>query len=178
MIKMVKLPLLIIVLLFCVGGCVPPPRSICQIDQPILESRSIQTRLFNTADEIELLTAGVSVLQDLGFHIYETEAALGMVRASKETDATDKGQVALAIAVLIINGQQIAIDDNQIISASFITYPSKNSASQYYARIVFQQLIKNTNNMTTVAKLITTDELYQQFFTKLSKAVFLEANEI
>ena len=172
MINMAKLPLLIIVLIILVCGCIPPPRSICQIEQPILESRSIQTRLFKTAEEIELLAAGVSVLQDLGFHIDETEAALGMVRASKKTDATDKGQVALAVAALIINGQQIAIDDNQIISASFITYPSKNSDNQYYARIVFQQLIKNTNDMTTVAKLITTDELYQHFFTKLSKAVF------
>jgi hypothetical protein len=178
MIKNIKLPFYLIALLLIMTGCLPVPKDLCQIDQSVLNARVVQTRLFYTGNETELLTSGVSVLQDLGFHIDETEADLGMVRGSKETDATDNAQIAFAIAAVLITGQQVAVDANQVISVSFITFPSKTTTGNYYARIIFQQLITNTDNMTSKAIVIVDDEIYQDFFTKLSKAVFLEANKI
>jgi len=178
MIKKIKLHCSLIALLLAMTGCLSIPKDLCQIDQSVLSARIVQTRLFYTSNETELLSSGVSVLQDLGFHIDETEAALGMVRGSKETDATDNAQVAFAIAATIIAGQHVAVDDNQVIAVSFITFPSKTTTGNYYARVIFQQLITNTDKMTSKAILISDEVIYQDFFTKLSKAVFLEANKI
>lgn len=45
-------------------------------------------------------------------------------------------------------------------------------------RVTFQRVVVNTRGMVTLMEAVATPELYQEFYEKLSKSVFLEANDI
>lgn len=45
-------------------------------------------------------------------------------------------------------------------------------------RVTFQRVVVNTQGQTTRMEALETAELYQEFYEKLSKSVFLEANDI
>jgi hypothetical protein len=52
----------------------------------------MQTRFFETKDEVELLSASAAVLQDLGFQVEESVRDVGFLRATKERSAREYGQ--------------------------------------------------------------------------------------
>jgi hypothetical protein len=55
-------------------------------------NKAMQSRLFETDNEKELLSASAAVLQDLGFQIDDIERDVGMMRAVKERSAREHGQ--------------------------------------------------------------------------------------
>ena len=54
----------------------------------------MQTRMFETPNERELLSASAAVLQDLGFQIEESQREVGLLRAAKERSAREYSQYA------------------------------------------------------------------------------------
>ena len=56
--------------------------------------KAMQTRLFETDNEKELLSASAAVLQDLGFQVEDVVREVGMLRAAKERSAREHGQEA------------------------------------------------------------------------------------
>ena len=152
------------------------PKEALQLTQESLELRQLQTRSFETADEKKLLTAGAGVLQDLGFNIDESETKLGVIVGSKDRDATEAGQVAAAILIAALGGGAMPIDKNQKIRASLITHPAGKKTTK--VRITFQRIVWNTQGQVSKIQSIEKPEIYQEFFEKLSKAVFLDAHEI
>lgn len=52
------------------------------------------------------------------------------------------------------------------------------SSGRIALRVTFQRLIFNTQRMVTKQESIKNDKIYQEFFAKLSKSVFLEAHDI
>jgi hypothetical protein len=154
------------------------PREALQLSEKSLEQRRAQTRRFDTADEARLLAAAAGVLQDLGFNLDESETRLGLVVASKDRDATEAGQVIGAILLAALLGAPMPIDKVQKIRASLVTNPLAEPAEGTAVRITFQRIVWNSNRQISKTEALTDPELYQQFFVKLSKAVFLEAHEI
>ncbi len=154
------------------------PKEALQLTEKSLEQRQAQTRRFDTADEAELLSASAAVLQDLGFNLDESETRLGLVVASKERDATEAGQVIGAILLAALTGVPMPIDKVQKIRASLVTRPFDESDEGTAVRITFQRIVWNSNRQISKTEALTDPELYQRFFEKLSKAVFLEAHEI
>lgn len=118
------------------------------------------------------------MLQDMGYTIEETEKDIGLITCMKNADATDSGQVAAAVFVALLGGGAMPIDKEQQIRVSFVTIPSKMEPGLYIARITFQRLIWNTQNQITRAETIKLPAIYEEFFEKLSKSVFLEAHQI
>lgn len=173
--KNIKYVLIIFVL--SISGCVTIPEDAFQLSATSLQDRQIQSRIFETKNEVELLSSGISVLQDMGYSVDETEKNAGVVTASKNVDATDSGQVAAAIFVALLGGN-MAIDSEQKIKVSFVTLPSKLERNGYLSRVTFQRIIWNTQGQITKAETLKNEELYSEFFEKLSKSVFLEAYKI
>jgi len=176
---MKKLKYIIVACALGVTGCATTaPEDLFQVAETSLQDRQLQSRFFETNNEVELLSAGVAVLQDMGYSIDETETKSGVVTASKTVDATNKAQMAGAVLAALLVGANMSIDSQQQIKVSFVTLPSKNNKNGYLARATFQRIVTNTEGQVTKAETMDNEELYTEFFNKLSKSVFLEAQEI
>lgn len=160
------------------GCATTAPEDLFQVAETSLQDRQMQSRFFETDNELELLSAGVAVLQDMGYSIDETETKSGVITASKTVDATNNAQVAGAVLAAVFPGANMSIDSQQQIKVSFVTLPSKNNKNGYLARATFQRIVINTQGQETKVETMKTEELYNEFFAKLSKSVFLEAQQI
>lgn len=160
---------------FYLTGCATTvPKEALQLSPTSLEDRQMQTRRFEGSSENEILSASAGVLQDLGFQINESETDLGIIVCSKERDATESGQVAAAVLVALLGGS-MPIDNKQKIKASLVVKPDKGA---FNVRITFQRLVWNNHNQLSKVEGVREPEIYQEFFDKLSKSIFLEANKI
>ena len=168
-----------IVMLGALVGCTTPmPERALNLPPQTLEHRRMQTRRFDGIGEAELLAACAGVLQDLGFNLDESESDLGLLVASKERSAHNKTQATLATLLHIFVDIEIEIDKEQRIRASLVTQPVGNMAQSYLVRVTFQRIVWNTDNEIATREALNDPELYQQFFDRLSKSVFLEAHSI
>lgn len=156
--------------------------------------KAAQTRYFETADEIELLSASAAVLQDLGFQVSESVHQLGYLRATKERSARERGQSVKRILVLVftMGGYLMPIDLHQKIEASMVTRPVNEDATRHEVRIQFYRIVWKGDGQVSSGmgqshyippgeqkmEMIRDPLIYQQFFAKLSKAVFLEPHKI
>ncbi len=159
-----------------VSGCAQKiPKEALELKPESMQLRLLQTRSFETKDEKKLLNAGAGVLQDLGFNIDESETKLGVIVGSKDRDAVEAGQVAGAVVMAVLFRVNMSVDKNQKIRASVVTRPNGNKTN---LRVTFQRIVWNTQGQVSKTESIEDAKIYQQFFEKLSKSVFLEANEI
>lgn len=173
-----SLPMLVPAFLgLCLISCQPRvPKDALALSPESLQDRQMQTRIFETTDEKMLLTASAQLLQDLGYTIDESEVPCGVIVASRDRDVTDAGQVIGSILVAVLTGSATPVDRNQKVLVSCVTKPLDDK--RIAVRITFQHMVWNTNNQLTKSEQINDPEIYQEFFSKLSKSVFLTAHEI
>jgi hypothetical protein len=165
-------PVLVLFLVAC-GGI---PKDALQFNIDTLADRQLQTRKFDIKDEKALILAGAGVLQDMGYAIDESETKLGVVVGSKNRDATSGAQVAGAVVLALLGGGSTPIDKTQLIRASLITRTSDSGS--ILLRVTFQRTVWNTQNEISKIEAIKDPLIYKEFFEKLSKSAFLEAQEI
>lgn len=171
--------IIILFSLFLVSGCAMKlPADALQLSPESLKIRQLQTRTFDTNDERKILSASAAVLQDLGFAISESETKLGLITASKQRTAVEGGQVAGAVAVAILTGQVMHIDKAQTIRVCLVTRPVGGKNNSINVRVTFQRVVVNTAGRVTKNEAVIDEEIYQQFFEKLSQSVFLEGHKI
>ena len=144
----------------------------------MLAQRQLQTRRFETMDEQKILKTCAALLQDTGFSIDESDAKLGILTASKKRDATDAMQWAVYLTASILLGVPIPPDDNQIMKACVTTRPVGEGGRQVAVRVVFERIVYNTERRISKIEALNDPKIYQSFFEKLSKALFLEAHDI
>lgn len=166
------------------AGCAERiPKEALQLSPESLALRQLQTRRFDTKDESALLTAGMGVLQDLGFTLEASETQLGVIVASKDRSAVEAGQVAFSIFMAALaaaaghGGATVPWDEKQKIRASLVTAPRGADKASTAVRITFQRVVWNTQGKVTKTEPLDEPRFYQEFFERLSKAVFLEAHE-
>ena len=143
-----------------------------------LEYRQLQTRKFEGISEKDMLVACAGVLQDLGFVLDETESELGLIVASKRRDAKDAKQIAMVIflALLGIPGE---MDQEQSIRVSLVSRPvTADSNNSYFVRVTFQRIVWTDQKSISKREAIMEPAIYQEFYDKLSKSIFLEAQKI
>lgn len=189
------------------GGCYSPPKTtpleLFTLAQESAANKSNQTRQFETPNTDELLSASAAVLQDLGFQVTEADRDLGFLRAAKERSARERGQeIKRALVAFLSSLASVAaaaggstqsgivllpVDLHQQINASLTLRPLDRADSRQEVRIVFYRLVwKGAGQSGNTAilpgeqrmEMIRDAEIYQQFYARLSKAVFLEANRI
>jgi hypothetical protein len=141
-----------------------------------LAQRRLETRRFDTNDESRILQSSLALLQDLGFSVDESESRLGVIVASKRRDATDAASIIGSIAASVFFDDEIVYDSTQTIRASLVTRPL--SANGTAVRITFQRTVWDNRGVISRSETIHEPAIYQEFFSKLSKSVFLDAQGI
>ena len=146
-----------------------------------LKDRQLQTRVFEAVDEQKLLTASAAVLQDLGFTIDETDVRSGVIVCSRDRDVTETAQVILSVALEILSilaGQPTSVpyDKTQKVLASLVTTPVDTQRTAI--RLTFQHIVWDQNGNIRKREQLNEPAIYQEFFSKLSKSIFLVAHEI
>jgi hypothetical protein len=168
-------------------GCTTPtePADFFQLTPESRQNRAMQTRLFETKDQLELLSASAAVLQDLGFQVEESVKEVGFLRATKERSAREYGQDITRFFVWLVSlGHLIMpVDLHQKIAATLVARPINPDATRQEVRILFYRVVWKGDGQSDrnyippgeqKMEMIRDPVLYQQFFAKLSKAVFLE----
>jgi len=151
---------------------------VLKLEPESMAQRQLQTRKYSTDAQDKIMTACINVLQDSGFNIDNTEAKLGLVLGSKAREAMESGQVAGALVVAVIFGVSVPIDKNQKMFASIVISPAASEKKATLVRITFSRLVWNTRNAVSKAERLEQPEIYQTFFEKLSKSLFLEAQSV
>lgn len=144
--------------------------------------RALQIRRFDTLDERGLLQAATQTLQGLGFTISESSLDAGVLVGTKQRDAVETGQVAGQVILTLLAAfggtyHQATYDKEQTIVVTLVTTPIQNSR-QIETRVSFDRRLTNNLGQLWRAELILDAPIYQEFFEKLSKSVFLEAHEL
>lgn len=161
-----------------ITGCESIPKDVLSLSPESLAHRQMQTRKYETKDEATILAASAGLLQDMGFNIDESETRLGLISTSKTRSAVNAGQVAGAVLVALLGGGAMPIDDKQTMRASVITRPVGEQGEYIAVRVTFQRLVWNTRGQATKSESIIDSGIYQEFFDKLSKSIFLEGQKI
>jgi hypothetical protein len=147
----------------------------------LLKNRQLQTRVFESIDEKNLLKASAAVLQDLGYTIDETDVRSGVIVCSRDRDVTVTAEVVLSVAleilsILVGNPTSVPYDKTQKVLASLVTAPVNNQKTA--VRITFQHVVWDSDGNIRKREQLNEPEIYQEFFSKLSKSIFLVAHEI
>jgi hypothetical protein len=181
-------------------ACVAPtkPDELLQLQPESRAHKAMQTREFETRDDVELLSASAAVLQDLGFQVTESVRELGFLRASKERSAREYGQeitralvMLLSVTASALGGSNAVVvtpvDVQQQIHASLVARPLDEQGDRFEVRVLFYRLVWRGDGQSgdqyiapgeQRMEMIRDAGIYQAFFARLSKAVFLEAHKI
>ena len=174
--KVLHIPMVFILVALTMLACQKSvPREALMFTPESLADRQLQTRIFETNNESKLLEASAALLQDLGFTIDESEVKCGVIICSKDRNVTEPYDVALSIvaSVFFIDYEYAT---KQKVLASLVTRPLDDN--RIAVRITFQHLVWDTQKELIKNERINEPEIYQEFFSKLSKSVFLIAQEI
>jgi len=147
--------------------------------------REMQTREYEGVTDIEILSASAAVLQDLGYAIDEIEKELGVLSASKRADAKDSaeiaGKIALDVADCLLtlfigceNDAYQSSKDVQDIKLTLVVLPDSGRDGAHKVRLTIQRVVWAKSGDLYDQETINDAEVYQAFFDKLSKSVFLE----
>jgi hypothetical protein len=137
--------------------------------------RVMQSRRYETRDEVRVLRASGALLIDLGFTIDKSEETLGVLVGSKTRTAVETGQVIVAAFISALSGADVPYDHHQKLRASVVTHPSGQKS--IVVRVTFQRIVWDTHGNISKREAMNLPEYYQEFFEKLSKALLLEAYE-
>lgn len=158
------------------AGCVATRQAdALKLSPTSLSERQLQTRVYEDVAEAEILSASVAILQDLGVKITEVESDLGLVTGEKMRDATEPGQV-VGMIFLAMLGASTAVDKQQKIKFSLVTTPlqGEGSNNRWRVRLTVQRIVWNTHNQVSRVEALNDAEIFQGFFEKLEKSLFLE----
>ena len=163
-----------------VAGCATTiPRDALKLSADSLARRQLQTRKFAGIAERDMLAASAGVLQDLGFNIDESETKLGVIVASKQRSAVETQQVVASVVIALLTGSMSPYDKTQKIRVSLVTHPVPATDDRdHLVRVTFQRMVWNTRKEITHIEAVDEPAIYSEFFTRLSKSVFLEAQNI
>ena len=151
-----------------------------------LAKRELQTRFFETGDMSVVLAACTATLQDIGFLVDESEVELGLIVASTKRIAIDPDSLSKTaynlIAILSLFSrsplEMKKYEDSQTIRISIVATPIMYRKENTAVRINFQRTIFYTDGGISREETFNDPEIYQKFFDKLSKALFLEAQNL
>jgi hypothetical protein len=154
----------LLVCLWCMfaalGGCATLPGSEAFFDPVTLEQRQVQTRLYESGDDARVLQASIALLLDNGFQINQAENRLGWVHAYK--------------VVRWKAGQGVLFAPwRGVFYATVVTGAALGQAGVTRVRVTFHGADYSKPQAAGALQLVENPEIYQEFFNRLSTALFL-----
>lgn len=148
-------------------GCVPVNR-----EPPLtqLQIREIQTRQFETADVKLVLKGMMNVLQDDGYIIKNAVSDLGLLTAEKDIDVSSRSEIFLAVLAKDGRWKQHSVEE---ISANVTAFGASTRV-----RVNFQKKVYDNFGAVVCVEQDLDPETYQNFFARVSKAIFFEEEQI
>ncbi|HPQ81171.1 MAG TPA: hypothetical protein PLZ86_05545 [bacterium] len=162
--KIGALILLVASIAGCVWGSKAPPKT-------QLEIREFQTRAFDTKDHRLVMKAVLAVLQDDGYAIKNADKDLGFISASKDVD--------LGGAPFWIWGSGSKNNARwkklRVLDA---TVNITEAGAQTRVRLSLQQKILDNLGGVINAGPVNDPKVYQDFFVKVDKGLFLQKENL
>ena len=145
----------------------------------------MRTKLYEGISEANILSACAGVLQDMGFSIEESETKLGVVIGEKIVDIANSKNEGLIDIIGSLLAAAYGFDDDepepdyQKYWISVAVRPaSAGNAENHHVSVTFQRIVWNTDDEIMKRETLVVPEIYQDFFNRLSKSVFLETQGI
>ncbi len=148
----------------------------------------IQSRRFDARESDVVLNGCLSVLQDMGYSISSGNRQLGLVTAKKKAEVLPPGLghavaeaalIATTILLSLLTGQDMVTDlPEQVEQTIYVSLlVSEEAASQTLVRLSIDRDMRYDNGWI-IPDHTELPLIYQEFFEKLSRAVFLEAHQL
>lgn len=157
------------VILLTFAGCAP---TFNEGLQSPLEIREAQTREFATSDNRLVMKAVLNVLQDEGFITKNAVSDLGLLTATKETDASNTTNM---IVSSIFMGAEARWPKTRVVEANANV---SEFGKQTRVRISFVEKILDNAGATMEVHAVHDLKTYQDFFTKVDQSVFIQHEKI
>ena len=174
-----------LLLIVCLGGCVASvPKVALRLPESTLDVRSVQTRMLEASSEINILKATIAVLQDMEFNIERIEKPLGVITASKVSDAdsiSEKAGLFFLDMPCVLGGGCDAMStasDDQHITLTMVVLPSLARDGEYSVRITIQRVVYDKMDRIKVLERIGDAETYQMIFDNLRKSLFIQEGDV
>jgi hypothetical protein len=140
-----------------------------------LEKRQFQTRTYETADKPLVMKAMLNVLQDEGFIVYNANPLLGFIYGVKDFDTSDTNidiskEFGLSKSRLNLNGIRVATIET---TANVTEY-----GQSMRVRVNFKRKLLNVYGNAQFVDDVNDETYYQDFFSKVDKAIFLQKQKI
>lgn len=140
-----------------------------------LEKRQFQTRTYELNDKPLVMKAMLNVLQDEGFIVYNANPLLGFIYGVKDFDTSDPNidiskEFGLSKSRLSWNGVKVAT----IETTANVTEYGKSIR----VRVNFKRKLLNIYGNAQFIDDINDENYYQEFFSKVDKAIFLQKQKI
>ena len=176
-----------LLLIASLAGCATTaiPEAALRLPESTLDVRSIQTRTLQASSELDILTATIAMLQDMEFNVERIEKPLGVITASKVSDADSAVQktglffldlLCLVSGSIDCNNLSTARDD-QHITLTMVVLPSLARDGEYTVRITIQRVIYDKMDRIVVLERIDDAETYQAIFNNLRKSLFIQEGD-
>ena len=169
-----------------VAGCASSiPADALRLEESTLAVRSIQTRTLEAPSETEILAATIAVLQDMEFNVDRIERPLGVITASKVSDADSaEEKVGLfmldALCVVSMMGgcdNMSTASDDQRITLTMVVLPSLENDDEYNVRVTIQRVVFDKEDRVKALERIDNAETYQEIFDNLTRSLYIEVQE-
>lgn len=152
---------------FC--GCMPARPA---MPHSALQIREIQTRNFETADTRLVMKAVLNALQDEGFITRNAVSDLGLITATKEEDTERQSTVLFST---LFHGRDAVWPKSSVVEAT-INVSEFGRATR--VRVSFHQKMLDNRGGTMSVLEVDDPGMYQHFFSKVDKSVFLQGAKI
>jgi hypothetical protein len=151
--------------------------SLLRLDHSSLEQRQIQIREFDS-DQKTLVQGCINVLQDIGFKIDNTEDQLGFIQGSRVIeDVEEKGLMSfitkISSYISSALGKPVPNQNKTKVLATIVISPATNKSE--VVRVTFIKTKTRAHGIESDYESVIQADIYQAFFSKLNKSLFLEA---
>ncbi len=147
----------------------------CAAKKPMqsqLQIREFQTRTFPDTDMKLAMKAMMNVLQDDGFIIKQGSLELGLLSAEKQMDVESRGEAFWAV---FFAGSLARYKKNSVFECSVNV---SDFGTGVRVRANFQMRLINNKGELMEVQRVEDAQYYQDFFSKVDKALFLAQQKL